>query len=148
MKHCALIILSLLLAACGGTSQATPTPDYAAVVITLERTACFGSCPIYKLTIYGGGRVEYEGERFVAVTGKQTSTISAGQVEELVKAFDAANYFSLKDEYAVQATDLPTTITSISLNGRTEMVSNYGGCWLDLPERAPQALCDLEQRID
>ena len=31
-------------------------------VITLERTACFGTCPIYTITIYGDGRVVYDGE--------------------------------------------------------------------------------------
>ena len=39
------------------------------VVITLERTACFGVCPVYKLTIYGDGRVLYDGIRFVRTEG-------------------------------------------------------------------------------
>ncbi len=30
-----------------------------AVVIRMERTHCYGSCPAYTLTIYGDGRVEY-----------------------------------------------------------------------------------------
>jgi hypothetical protein len=41
-----LLALSLSLAA-------------AAPVITLERGACFGTCPVYKLSIFADGRVEY-----------------------------------------------------------------------------------------
>ena len=68
MKWLTLFLLGVLAAACSLAAPA-PTPDYASLVITLERTACFGTCPIYKLTVYGDGRVEYEGERFVTVTG-------------------------------------------------------------------------------
>lgn len=151
MKWFTYFFLGLLAAACGAAAlEPTPTPDYARLVITLERTACFGACPIYKLTIYGDGRVEYEGERFVDVTGKQSSTISADQVRELVDALEQADYFNLKDDYTVPVSDLPTTRTSVTLDGKTKSISNYGSCFFDMEgvEKAPQALCDFETKID
>ncbi|HKZ61207.1 MAG TPA: DUF6438 domain-containing protein [Nitrososphaera sp.] len=82
----------------------------------------------------------YEGRNFVAVTGRQTSSISQEQVRELVKAFYETDYFSLKNEYSAQVTDLPTTTTSITVDGRFKQVINYYG--------APEQLMELENKID
>ena len=148
MKPITIAVLCLALAACSLAGPASPTPDYSGAIITLERTPCFGSCPIYKLTIYGDGRVEYVGTQFVAVAGPRSDTLTAGQVRELFGAFELAGYFKLADEYMAPVTDLPTTITSLTLGGQSKTVSNYGGCMIDMPNKAPQALCDLETKID
>ena len=124
-----------------------PAPDYSDLVITLERTACFGACPVYKLTIYGDGRVVYEGQQFVAVTGQQTATLTAEQVQELVNEIEKANYFALKDDYTALVTDMPSVITSVTLNGKAKTINHYGYCGADFDE-APKELCDLELQID
>ena len=110
------------------------------VVITLERTACFGNCPDYSLIVYGNGTLFYEGRNFVDVTGRQSSNISQEHVQELVRAFYAKGYFTLQDEYSAPVTDLPTTTTSISIDGRYKKVINYYG--------APEQLIELENMID
>ncbi len=109
-------------------------------VITIERTVCFGSCPDYALTIYGNGTVNYEGRNFVAVTGTRTASISSGNVRELVNNFYDIHYFSLRDKYVDQVSDLPTTTTSISVDGRFKKIVDYYG--------APVELMQLENRID
>jgi uncharacterized protein DUF6438 len=110
------------------------------VTITLERTACFGACPVYTVTITGDGRVEYEGKEFVRVKGRASATIPAADVAALAAAFDKAGYFSLQDKYTANITDLPTNITSIRIDGRFKQIVDYYG--------APQALKDLERQID
>jgi hypothetical protein len=60
MKRFTCLLLGLLVAACSAAPE--PAADYSNMVITLERTACFGTCPIYRLTIQGNGQVVYEGE--------------------------------------------------------------------------------------
>ena len=125
---------------------ATPVSDNP--LITLERTACFGACPIYTIGIYEDGRVEYVGQDFVAVRGEQNGSITPEQFIDLLAAFEKADYFNLQDEYTAPATDLPTTITSFTFEGKTKTVRNYGGCFSEILNRAPQALCDLEIMID
>ncbi|MEB3182688.1 MAG: DUF6174 domain-containing protein [Nostocaceae cyanobacterium] len=118
-------------------------PNNQPVVITLERTACFGACPIYKLTIFGDGRVVYVGERFVKVTGQRTTRISRKAVRELISEFNNLNYFSLADSYTGGPTDLPSAITSIKIGKKQKTVSHYLGS----PD-APQKLTELENKID
>lgn len=110
------------------------------VVITLERTGCYGTCPVYKLSISGDGEVIYEGTGFVNITGTQTSQISQDEIKELVDEFYNVNYFTLKDKYDAPIKDVPTTITSITIEGKTKKVVNYYG--------APKKLDELENKID
>jgi hypothetical protein len=125
--------------------QSSNTAD---AVITLERTACFGTCPVYQLTIYGDGRVVYEGKAFVTVTGKRTTQISPEQLQQLLTAFETANFFSLNDQYVVEATDLPGAWTSISSNGQSKRVWRYGSSDTPTLNNAPRSLTELESQID
>ncbi|HEY9641961.1 MAG TPA: DUF6438 domain-containing protein [Coleofasciculaceae cyanobacterium] len=124
------------------------TPTYSDLVVSLERTACFGACPVYQLTVYGDGRVVYNGQAFVAVQGQRTAQISPEQVQKLVKAIEAANFFSLAEQYTVEATDLPGAWTSVTLNGQSKRIWRYGSTGDPALDNAPRALTELEQTID
>ena len=149
------LVMALTVAACSGSPAApglatpipivTPTTEgtLADVTITLERTACFGTCPVYKLTITGNGTVVYEGRDFVEVKGEQTSNISPAQVQDLVAAFEQADFLTLTDYTEQKVTDLPYVITSITIGGQTKTVNHYYG-----DDSAPQQLTDLESKID
>ncbi len=111
------------------------------ILITIEREACFGSCPVYLAQIYTNGTVIYKGKDFVKVKAKRRYKISKDKVRELIKAFEQIKYFSLKDNYqsdekGMSVTDLPTTITSISLDGKQKKVVNYYGAPKELDELA------------
>ncbi len=118
------------------------------IVIRLERSACYGSCPVYKLAIYGDGRVEYAGETNVKLKGTKQAAIDAGDFKNLVSEFAKANYFST-DQYTEKncscsfCTDMPTVTTTIQVRGSTHRVEHYYGCTC-----APKTLWALEQAID
>ena len=137
-----LIITTLFI---GCNNIKTPTPrDMKEVVITLERTACFGICPVYRLTIYGDGRVVYEGIRCVRIEGTRTATISENKIDELITEFRKIDFFSLKDSYEEHnATDMPSAFTSLIINGETKTIRHYHGDF-----SAPQRLTELENKID
>jgi ankyrin repeat protein len=114
------------------------------VKIVLSRTGCFGTCPSYRVEVHGDGTVLYDGRSFVAITGSHRASVSGDAVSELVEAFRAANYFSLKDRYMLGATDLPTYTTSLSIDGRTKEVIDYAGENVGMPE----SVSKLEEEID
>jgi len=148
MKKClfaATISIVAIVITAGCAIPQTPTPENLEdVMITLERTACFGTCPIYKLTIYGDGRVIYEGMRFVKVEGTVTTTISEDKIKQLIAEFQKIDYFSLKDSYEERnATDMPSAYTSLTVDGKTKTVRHYHGDF-----SAPKKLTELENKID
>jgi hypothetical protein len=129
-------------------AQHVPFPkvkDWKTVKITLARTGgCFGSCPSYKVEVRGDGSVLYEGQGGVAFTGVHRGLVPQSNVIELVKLFEKADYYSLRDEYWYDITDNATQTTSISIDGRQKQVVDYIG----LSAGMPLAVEQLELAID
>ncbi len=123
-----------------GPQQAAATPAAGQVEITLERTACFGMCPDYKVSIKGDGTVTYEGHQFVRVSGTHTWKIDPAAVKALADEMQQAGYFDLQDEYVARVTDNPTTWTSLTIGGRTKRIKDYVA--------GPPKLKEIEARID
>ena len=140
------IAMSLLLlptAGCAAKAGASSN-DLDDVVITLERTACFGFCPVYTLTIYGDGTVIYDGEEFVTVKDRVEATITKEKIKQLVLEFEAIDYYSLDDNYIERTiTDAQTVVTSITIDGKTKAIEHYHGDF-----NAPENLTALENKID
>ncbi len=141
MKTIVALLCGLALAAC---VSATAAPVPADTRISMERTACFGACPIYTVTIMGDGQVTYNGRRFVRVTGDQHGTASLADVAHLVAMMDAAHFFNLPDEYRARVTDLPSQVITLQSGGRTKTVTDYGGEMIGMPH----AVREIEAEID
>jgi len=152
MSGRALLALTLL-GGCGQRSPEVPTPEAASSAttrVTLERGSCFGTCPVYRVSLDGEGRVDFVGTRFVSREGADTSRVPPDQVGRLVDSLDAAGYFALADQYVPDspacgryATDAPTVTTSVQSNGRSKTVRHDYGC-----AGAPAALAGMERLID
>ena len=107
--------------------------------ITLERTACFGYCPMYKVTLKRDGTATYVGRENVERKGTYRGKFYG--FERLAQLVEARGYFNLKDNYSAQVTDLPSTITSVVRSGRRKTITNYG-------DMGPVELWGIEQAID
>lgn len=132
---------ALMITACAPVeAPATEGP----VEISLSRTVCYGFCPAYTVSITGDGEVRYNGQAFVDAVGERTATIPRADVERLVARFDEIGFDSLKNAYRAQVSDLPTFTVTITRNGRSKTVVDYGGRSAGMP----QAVRDLQDEID
>lgn len=66
--------------------------------ISLERTACFGTCPAYTVTIRGNGDVSFVGSSPTAGCLKRTAPVT--DVAKLVALVQAVDFFRLKPRYS------------------------------------------------
>jgi Domain of unknown function (DUF6438) len=146
--------LALLLVAACGSSAPPPAPlsntgkelvPRHEPLATIERTPCYGRCPIYKVTIFRDGVVEYEGKRFVKTRGQATGHISPEQLTALDQLFQQHGYLALKDSYEeYDMTDMPSVYTSYSpAPGQTKSIKHYHG-----DQSAPEELVEVEAGID
>ena len=120
----------------------TPSQD---VVITVERTMCFGFCPDYLLSIYGNGKVVYEGHYYVQVEGRRTTYISKRKVRELVDEFERIGFYKFDDHYAIGFTDMPSVLITINLEGKSKTIDIYGG---GAPEEIMKLISQIEETVD
>jgi hypothetical protein len=132
------ILTILTVLACAAQTRTAQYRDQITEV-TLERTACFGTCPIYKVTLRSDGTILYEGQRFVQMMGTYRGT--AYGFDRLAKFILKENYFDLKDDYSANVTDMPSAITSVVRDGKRKMINDYGGF-------GPVELWAIETAID
>jgi hypothetical protein len=119
-------------------------PNLDDVIIGLERTACYGSCPVYKLTILGTGDVTYEGKMFVKTIGTRTAKVNQDVIKQLISEFEKVGFLSLNDSYEEHTvTDNPTVVMSVKTSDKSKVVHHYRG-----DSSAPSELTSLEDKID
>ncbi|MGN6820404.1 MAG: DUF6438 domain-containing protein [Sphingomonas sp.] len=138
-----------------------PAIDYDHLKIELTRSACFGSCPDYKVTIDGAGNVlfstqeapadpvsgvhrRFSAGRGVLVEGIHRTKIDRTTLDGLIAKFREARFFGLKKEYFYPVTDNPTQVVRFA-SGKADMtVNDYVGDAAGLPPEAKA----LERAID
>src|SRR3569623_1027478 len=142
-------------------SVAFPAGDAADTTITLQRGACFGSCPDYRVTVHGDGRVEFDtgDDHFtggvaevhleynghnVLLPGRHTAHIDPVAVADLIDRFRAAHFFGLRKEYAYGATDASTQMLTVRIGTASKSVTDYIGTLAGMPQEAR----DLEDAVD
>lgn len=108
--------------------------------VEMKKEPCFGSCPVFTLTIYEGGRATYEGERFTERVGTFTKDLGTATYEEVIKAFEAANFQQFQSVYRAQVPDLATVTITYHREGESKSVKGKDG--------RPEAVLELESMLD
>jgi hypothetical protein len=109
--------------------------------VRFERTACFGTCPVYVVRISGNGKLTYKGKEFSQPKGEYEVQISPEEWRTLQEKIAIAKFFGMKAEYDEYMTDVPSAITEVYINDkRKKTVINR---W-----EAPEDLIRLETYID
>ena len=105
-------------------------------IISIKRGACFGTCPIYSISIFSDMSGVYQGKNFVEKTGKIEFKLSEEDINSILQKANEINYCQLEDEYFEHISDLPRTYVQIF----DKKILDYYG--------APKELKELEVLID
>lgn len=113
--------------------------------LELTRTACFGQCPAYSLSVNAEGVVEWQGELFVERKGKYAGKVSRSAVSSLYKRIQQSGFQQMKDNYDNPGiSDLPSTIIALEADGKRKKVV----CRYDCPPEFQTLFKQLEAGID
>ncbi|WP_157098990.1 DUF6438 domain-containing protein [Novosphingobium rosa] len=158
VAHIVFAIIALLPLSC---SAQPANIDPAQTAITLERSACYGTCPVYRVTIHGDGRVVFTTgtapvdpvdalhRRFaqsdgVLLPGTHEARIDPSSVVELIEKFKSAHYWQLKSTYRAPVTDSPTYVLTFDIGHQRKTVVDYVGREAGMPK----AVTELENAVD
>lgn len=125
------ILAGTLLLATACSFAATP----AIKRITLQRMGCYGTCPVYSVTIESNGSVLFQGDNYVRHKGKARSTVRAKSWQFLISAFRQVGFFRFQDRYdtkkdGCKATtlDAPSLVITVDSSQGEKKVSYNLGC--------------------
>ncbi len=123
------------------TSNTTKVSKSDTLFASLDRSFCFGKCPVYKVEIYQSGYAVYTGQANTDMIGTFTSHFSKEQLNSLVKVAKEINYMSLDDVYDNPGiTDIPSHISSIVIDGKRKEVKRR--------VKYPESILSFENQID
>lgn len=109
--------------------------------IGLERTVCFGDCPVYTVIVSKDGRFLYDGEANVKRIGHFTGKVDTNELREIFRFVSSIGFSRLADGYSYPMTDAASTFTMVRKDGREKIVWNYANS-------GPPSLWAFDQLID
>lgn len=95
-----------------------------------QKTPCFGTCPIFKMTIYQSGYAIYEGDNFVDMMGTFQARFSDEHMASISAVARHIGYFDMGERYDdPMVTDLPSTIVEMidERGERKKVLNRYQG---------------------
>lgn len=98
------------------------------LAVSVKTSPCFGTCPVYEMTILSDKKATYNAIRFNKdQEGIYQATIKEDDFKQLISLLQATNFASLQDEYKPNVTDLPGVDLEITYNkNQVKKIHDYG----------------------
>lgn len=122
MKNTLFLALFLFSFSSCSTIKMETDAEKASPVIVYSKGPCFGTCPIYTLTVYNTGLVRFNGVRFTEKDGKHEKQLDPEAYIALVRKFKSNRFFGFKEDYGMELVDAATITISFNDNGKTKTV--------------------------
>lgn len=125
-----IVLTAVIFSACAQQKKTTKSKVVKAGAapsiqfLAMERTACFGTCPAYRLEIYKDGKVKFDGWSFVEYEGWYGKQLDPAGVAELYRQFEAYQVDTCAEVYESMIQDMPGINFYFTYKGREQKVIN------------------------
>lgn len=160
MRTCIPLVVVGVVGACtaSGVPQPLVVPSRADSVV-LERTACLGTCPRYRVTVASSGAVRFHPKDRSRLKDDQIDSIPPAVFDSLAALAAGSGFYRLPAKVARsrqlcqrQMTDAPREIVTMYWGTGKKRVDRYTGCFPDPADsasvRALRGLTGLAAAID
>ncbi|MBL7928405.1 MAG: hypothetical protein JNL47_02870 [Bacteroidia bacterium] len=142
---CLIVVAGIFFGRCKSSEKPTAgntLNNDTILLASIERTPCFGICPVYKTVIYRSGYAIMHGKRNVPNIGRFSTRLTQEQVKSIIRFAEENKIFDLEGEYIEpRIADFPTTITELNIHGRYKRIVNT-------QPSAPEVLLHWEKFLD
>ena len=117
--------------------------------ISIEKTPCYGTCPVYSMSIDGDGVALLTAGAFMDEVGFFYSMVQADSVSSLFRHAKVCDWDSYDSTYMNQYLDLPSTIIRFSMNAKDTITVQYNT--VNTPEQLKllgNKLAFLQEKMD
>lgn len=148
MRLLVLLSLILLISACKTTKdvvvseedikQVKVNPED--MVFSMQKGACFGTCPEYKLTIYKDRFAQFMGKRNTDRIGTYGKFLTKEEYTVVANTFEKEDFFSYQDIYESEIADLPLMKIAQQKGGEMKLIAGK--------RERPEALHRIQFRLE
>ncbi len=102
------------------------------IVVSLEKTGCYGQCPAYEARLMSDGRLSWWGKQYLKLLGRHECLADSSLLPKIIHFADSIQFYQLADHYPEDGhflPDLPSTLTYLVLDEQRIKVirNNFGG---------------------
>lgn len=134
-----IVVLITTLASCTSVKENVVLNTAEKLKVEISRGACFGTCPIYTLSLNNDRLVKYSGKRFVEHQGVYNWYMDRADYKALEKLLSTKE-LSESAAYNMRAQDLPLTSVTIYNERDTISIKHKG----EIPKDLKLSLTELE----
>ncbi len=122
----AVCILTLITMSCKRTDvPKTPLATDSSLLIRMEKTGCYGTCPAYLLEISDVGKIQFKGYGHTRVDSA-SSQLTSEEIRDLRTLVSDKEFQALEKEYIANVSDLPFTHLTIPTEKGERRISCRG----------------------
>lgn len=140
----AISILTLIMMACKRTDVAkTLVETDPSLLISMQKTGCYGTCPAYLLEIFNEGKMKFKGYGHTRVDSA-SSQLTQEELHELRTLISDKAFQDLEDEYIADVSDIPFThLTFPEEKGRRKI-----SCRGTMPDAFASVASFLSEKVE
>ena len=129
----------------GAESRSIPPASSSGLLLRLERTGCFGSCPDYFVEVDTDGTVRYQGNHYVRTLGRASGHLAQAELAALRDALEKSGFADtpVKCCDCLDSTDAPSVKMTVVDGRPPKTIDDYHGC-----QATPKSVRELEDKID
>ena len=117
-------------------------------VTHLEKSSCYGSCPVYTATILADGQVFYEGKRHVQKIGGYTAKMQKKDIQSIDRMLLAIDFFQMEGRYPENdkeiILDMPWIYVFSEYQKRRKRIAINNGA----PQELMQFIDEVDRKLD
>ncbi len=103
-----------------------PWGDLAIKRLSLQRSGCFGSCPVYRVQFFRGGKATYKGVSYTQRKGTYEGEVGYYGYGLLCSLVERLNLMGMSDDYQAGWTDDETITIEIETKDGIKTIADYG----------------------
>jgi len=99
-------------------------------VVGLQKTACFGKCPVYQVKLFNDGTATWHGQMNVERMGWHEATVGKEVLAAIKQKVSEVRYLDFAAQYPTvnKVADLPSTVTYIRIGDiEKQVINTYQG---------------------
>ena len=132
-KLSCILLITILIVSCKTIDNELIKKEQTTVLFELIKGGCYGTCPIYSISVDENRQIEYEGKRFVDAIGTYNWIINE-------KDFNTVNAlinkkFKTDYTYNMEVQDLP--LTRLNIKNKYQ-IKFKGGCPIEFKKELKQ----------
>ena len=109
--------------------------------ISMRRTPCFGTCPVYEIAFHRDGRAELYALAHLPKLGHFVGQVEESDYARLCHLVESSRFSGFRSSYRARHTDDSTCIVTVTTGDTSTKVSDYGSV-------GPTQLWAIQQAID